>query len=60
MRPEIGDKVASATRVGVIVSMSDEDGVVDDPEDAVAVTIAWSDGTFSPMLIADMEFIVKQ
>jgi len=60
MKPEIGDRVTSATRTGVIVSLSDKDGVVDDPEDATVVTIAWSDGTFSPMLIADMEFIVKQ
>lgn len=59
-RPELGDWVDYDGKRGIISALCDEDGEVDDPEDAVALTIAWDDGTFSALLISDLEFTTYQ
>jgi len=56
MRPEVGDPVSFNGKTGVIVSLTDHEGLVDDVDDAAAVVIAWEDGTFSAILISDLEY----
>jgi len=56
VKPKVGDPVHFDGKEGVITALVNQDGVVDDPEDAIAVTIRWADGTFSALLISDMEY----
>jgi len=55
--PELGDPVTWGGRYGIITAFCDEDGEVEDAEDALAITIHWSDGTFSAVLVSDLEFV---
>jgi hypothetical protein len=59
-RPDVGDAVNFSGRFGLVTALCDEDGVVDDPEDAIAVTIKWEDGTYSAVLVSDLEFTRHQ
>ena len=54
--PKIGDPVSYEGKRGVVTALVDEDGEVDDPEDAVALTVEWEDGMFSALLLSDLEF----
>jgi predicted heme/steroid binding protein len=55
--PEVGDSVNFNGRAGVITKLLDLEGEVTDPKDALALVVQWEDGTFSGLLLSDLEFV---
>jgi hypothetical protein len=58
--PEVGDPVNFNGKAGVITKLLDMDGEAADPDDAVALVVQWEDGSFSGLLLSDLEFVSVQ